>query len=37
LKQVTELFVHCCENGNFGEIREKAEKEAEHLRSARPA
>jgi hypothetical protein len=37
LKQVTELFVHCCENGNFGEIREKVEKEAEHLRSARPA
>jgi len=37
LKQVTELFVHCCENGNFAEIREKAEKEAEHLRSARPA
>ena len=36
LKQVTELFVHCCENGNFNEIREKAEKEAEHLRSTRP-
>lgn len=37
LKQVTELFVHCCENGNFGEIREKAEKEAAHLRSGRAA
>lgn len=37
LKQVTELFVHCCENGNFSEIREKAEKEAAHLRNARPA
>jgi hypothetical protein len=37
LKQVTELFVHCCENGNFGEIREKAEKEAAHLRNARPS
>jgi hypothetical protein len=37
LKQVTELFVHCCENGNFSEIREKAEKEAAHLRSVRPA
>lgn len=37
LKQVTELFVHCCENGNFAEIRETAEKEAAHLRSARPA
>jgi hypothetical protein len=36
LKQVTELFVHCCENGNFAEIREKAEKEAAHLRTARP-
>jgi hypothetical protein len=35
LKQVTELFVHCCENGNFGAIRETAEKEAAHLRSAR--
>ncbi|HVK57141.1 MAG TPA: phage regulatory CII family protein [Candidatus Kapabacteria bacterium] len=35
LKQVTELFVHCCENGNFSEIREKAEKEAAQLR-ARP-
>jgi hypothetical protein len=25
LKQVTEGFVHCCENGNFSPIREKAE------------
>ena len=37
LKQVTELFVHCCENGNFSEIRETAEKEAAHLRNARSA
>src|SRR5688500_19141236 len=33
LKQVTELFVHCCESGNFSEIREKAEKEAAQLRA----
>ena len=25
LKQVTEGFVHCCENGNFSVLREKAE------------
>jgi len=24
LKQVTECFVHCCENGNFSPMREKA-------------
>jgi hypothetical protein len=33
LKQVTELFVHCCESGNFSEIREKAEKEAALLKA----
>ena len=34
LKQVTECFVHCCEKGNFAALREKAEEEAEHLRSS---
>ena len=29
LKGVTECFVHCCENGNFSAMREKAE-EFEH-------
>ena len=29
LKQVTEGFVQCCEQGNFGAIREKAEAAAE--------
>jgi hypothetical protein len=28
LKQVTEGFVHCCENGNFSAIRERAHDEA---------
>ena len=37
LKQVTELFVHCCENGNFSEIREKAEEEAAQLRNRNSA
>ncbi|MGZ8900330.1 MAG: phage regulatory CII family protein [Limisphaerales bacterium] len=37
LKQVTEVFVHCCENGNFNEIRATAEKEAAHLRGERLA
>jgi hypothetical protein len=31
LKQVTEGFVQCCENGNFGAIRERAEHEAQKL------
>jgi hypothetical protein len=31
LKQVTEGFVHCCENGNFGALRERAEQEAQKL------
>ena len=26
LKSVTECFVHCCEDGNFGPIKEKASK-----------
>lgn len=29
LKQVTEGFVHCCENGNFGAIREQVKAEAQ--------
>ena len=29
LKQVTEGFVHCCENGNFGPLREQAKAEAQ--------
>jgi hypothetical protein len=29
LKQVTEGFVHCCENGNFSALREKAAHVAE--------
>ena len=31
LKQVTEGFVHCCENGNFGAIREQADTEVQKL------
>jgi hypothetical protein len=31
LKQVTEGFVCCCESGNFGAIRERAEHEAHKL------
>jgi hypothetical protein len=33
LKQVTEGFVHCCENGNFSALRERAEREAQKLSS----
>lgn len=33
LKQVTEGFVHCCENGNFGAIRERAQDEVHKLNS----
>jgi transposase len=33
LKQVTEGFVCCCENGNFGALRERAQGEAQKIAS----